>query len=166
MRNNLISKKIEMFVWRATQKLLPVRIELDKRGIDLDTVRCPLCDDDIETVEHSLLFCNNSMDIWNRVFSWWGFGLMTNLSMNEILRGNGPINMTENGKYVWQAVVWVCAYLIWANRNNVVFRGKSWCIPVAINEIQVKSFEWISHRSRGRKFDWLNWLCNPSTYLN
>ncbi|XP_071727806.1 uncharacterized protein [Rutidosis leptorrhynchoides] len=141
MRNNLLPKKIGVFVWRAFQKRLPVRNELDKRGIDLDTVRCPLCDGDIETVDHSLLRCNKSLDIWNRIFSWWGFGSIPNLSMNEILCGDGPNNLTENGKRMWQAVVWVCAYLIWVNRNNVVFRGKGWCIPVAINEIQVKAFE-------------------------
>ncbi|XP_071729272.1 uncharacterized protein [Rutidosis leptorrhynchoides] len=185
MRNKLLPKKIEIFVWRATQKRLPVRNELDKRGIDLDTVRCPLCDSDIETVDHALdtvrcplcdsdietvdhalLLCNKALEIWNRVSSWWGFNLSPTLTLNEILRGNGPSNLTENGKCMWQAVAWVCTYLIWVNRNNVVFRGKGWSTPVAINEIQVKSFEWLSHRSRGRKLDWLTWLCNPDTYLN
>ncbi|XP_071740996.1 uncharacterized protein [Rutidosis leptorrhynchoides] len=128
--NNLVPKKIELFVWRAIRKRLPVRIELDKRGVDLNTVRCPLCDDDLETVEHSFIFCSKVMDIWNRIFSWWGFGPMSNLSINEILRGNGPTQMTLQGKKTWQAVGWVCAYLVWSNRNNVVFRGKGWNTPV------------------------------------
>ncbi|XP_071718124.1 uncharacterized protein [Rutidosis leptorrhynchoides] len=165
LRNNYVPKKIELFVWRATQKRVPVRIELDKRGVDLNTVRCPLCDEDVETVEHSLIFCSKVMDIWNRVFSWWGFGSMSNLSIIEILRGNGPSQMSIHGKKVWQAVEWVCSYLIWSNRNNVVFRGKGWNSPVAVNEIQVKSFDWISHRASGRKFEWLTWLNNPNVCL-
>ncbi|XP_071700634.1 uncharacterized protein [Rutidosis leptorrhynchoides] len=84
MKNNLVPKKIEIFVWRACQKRLPVRIELDKRGIDLNSVRCPLCDDDLETVDHSLIFCKCAMDVWDRVFAWWGFGSMSNLSINEV----------------------------------------------------------------------------------
>ncbi|XP_071713260.1 uncharacterized protein [Rutidosis leptorrhynchoides] len=55
MRNNLIPKKLEIFIWRANLKRLPVLTELDKRGIDVDSVCCPLCDDDIEYVEHSLI---------------------------------------------------------------------------------------------------------------
>ncbi|XP_071695547.1 uncharacterized protein [Rutidosis leptorrhynchoides] len=124
MRNNLIPKKLEIFVWRVTQKRLPVRIELDKRGIHLHTVRCPLCDDDLETVEHSLLFCNNAMEVWNRVYSSWGLGNMNNLSINEILRGKASsASMSCFGSKVWQAVEWVAAYFIWKNRNNMVFRG-------------------------------------------
>ncbi|XP_071708247.1 uncharacterized protein [Rutidosis leptorrhynchoides] len=54
LRNGLVSKKVEVFIWRARLGRIPVRFELDKRGIDLNSVRCPICDGDIETVEHIL----------------------------------------------------------------------------------------------------------------
>ncbi|XP_071700411.1 uncharacterized protein [Rutidosis leptorrhynchoides] len=165
MKNNLVPKKIELFVWRAVQKRLPVRIELDKRGIDLNSVRCSLCDDDLESVDHSLIFCKNAMDVWDRVFAWWDLGSMTNLSINELLRGHGPSSPTSFGSKLWQAVEWVSAYLIWRNRNEKVFRDKCWNPHMALNEIQVKTFEWISKRSRKRKLDWLTWLNDPRSYL-
>ncbi|XP_071738834.1 uncharacterized protein [Rutidosis leptorrhynchoides] len=112
LRNNLVPKKLEIFVWRARQKRLPVMKELDKRGIDLNSVRCPLCDDDLETVDHSLIFCKCAMDVWDRVFDWWGFGSMANFSIDELFRGNGPTSASTLGKKIWQAVEWVCAYLI------------------------------------------------------
>ncbi|XP_071740466.1 uncharacterized protein [Rutidosis leptorrhynchoides] len=135
LRNNLIPKKLEIFVWRAIQRRIPTRIELDKRGIDLHSVRCPLCDEDLESVEHTLIFCKHAFDLWDRVFSWWGFGSMTNLSINEILRGNCSTSTTTLGKKIWQAVEWVTSYLIWKNRNNKVFRDTNWNTPVALNEI-------------------------------
>ncbi|XP_071715003.1 uncharacterized protein [Rutidosis leptorrhynchoides] len=141
MRNNLVPKKLEIFIWRACQKRLPVLFEIDKRGIDLHSVRCLLCDEDLETVEHSLIFCKLSLDIWDRVFAWWGFRNMSNLSLSEILRGKCPLPSSILGTKIWQAVEWVCAYLIWKNRNEKVFRGKSWTAPVALNEIQLKSFD-------------------------
>ncbi|XP_071688820.1 uncharacterized protein [Rutidosis leptorrhynchoides] len=70
LRNNLVPKNIEVFVWRLMKKRLPIRIELDKRGIDLHSVLCPLCDDDCETTDHTVLFCSHAHDIWSRVFSW------------------------------------------------------------------------------------------------
>ncbi|XP_071695695.1 uncharacterized protein [Rutidosis leptorrhynchoides] len=45
LRNNLVPKKVEIFVWRVLLRRLPVRTELDKRGIDLHSVLCPACDD-------------------------------------------------------------------------------------------------------------------------
>ncbi|XP_071687175.1 uncharacterized protein [Rutidosis leptorrhynchoides] len=68
LRNNLVPKKIEIFVWRLMKKRLPVRIELDKRGIDLHSVRCPICDDDLETTDHIILHCPYAHDVWSRIF--------------------------------------------------------------------------------------------------
>ncbi|XP_071718031.1 uncharacterized protein [Rutidosis leptorrhynchoides] len=165
MRNNFVPKKLEVFVWRAVQGRIPVRVELDNRGIDLHSVRCPMCDDDLETASHSLVFCKEAMEVWDKVFAWWGFGNMSNLSLNEICRSNCPSSTSNFGKKLWQAVEWVCSYLIWKNRNNMIFREKKWVSSVGLNEIQIKSFEWISKRSKGRRLDWLTWLNDPSMYL-
>ncbi|XP_071694663.1 uncharacterized protein [Rutidosis leptorrhynchoides] len=165
LRNRLVPKKLEIFVWRAIKKRIPVRCELDKRGIDLHSVRCPLCDDDIETVEHSLIFCKYAMDLWSRVYKWWGLGNFSNFSVNEALQGNNGAATSRLGKKIWQATEWVCAYYLWKNRNNKVFRAKSWPVSVLLNEIQIKAFDWISHRVRGLDLDWLAWLNNPNSYL-
>ncbi|XP_071699529.1 uncharacterized protein [Rutidosis leptorrhynchoides] len=166
LKNNLVPKKLEVFVWRTIKKRLPVRMELDKRGIDLNSLRCPICDDDLESVDHSLIFCKYSLELWNRVCKWWGFNQFGNLSMNENLRGITPKNTSMLGKKIWQAVEWVTTYYIWKNRNNKVFRDKMWTTPTALSEIQVKSFEWISHRVKGKRIEWLSWLNNPDVYLN
>nr|GEW70259.1 RNA-directed DNA polymerase, eukaryota, reverse transcriptase zinc-binding domain protein [Tanacetum cinerariifolium] len=41
--NKLVPKKVNIFMWRALKGRLPVRVELDKRGVDLDSVLCPSC---------------------------------------------------------------------------------------------------------------------------
>ncbi|XP_071688191.1 uncharacterized protein [Rutidosis leptorrhynchoides] len=62
-RVNIIPKKIGLLVWRAKLNRIPVRVELDKRWIDLDSVRCPVCDKDIETVEHIFIQCDFAKDL-------------------------------------------------------------------------------------------------------
>ncbi|GJY83418.1 reverse transcriptase domain, reverse transcriptase zinc-binding domain protein [Tanacetum coccineum] len=64
---NLVPKKVNIFVWRALKKRLPVREELHKRGIDLDTVLCPCCDSVVESCEHSLVMCSMAMGVWEKV---------------------------------------------------------------------------------------------------
>ncbi|XP_071695872.1 uncharacterized protein [Rutidosis leptorrhynchoides] len=164
--NNFVPKKIEIFMWRALKKRLPVRVELDKRGIDLDSIRCPLCDDDLESVDHSIIFCKYALDIWERLFRWWGLGSFSSYSLPEIISEDSNISASTRGSKIWQATKWVCAYFIWKNRNNKTFKGKCAIGPVTLSEIQVMSFEWISKRSKLKNFDWLVWLSNPSHYLN
>ncbi|XP_071715070.1 uncharacterized protein [Rutidosis leptorrhynchoides] len=166
--NNLVPKKIDIFAWRAFKKRLPVKIELGKRGIDLNDVLCPICNDVVESVDHSLILCKHVFDIWERVYKWWNLGNFSSTTIADISNNTGPNHASHScfGKKLWQAVCWNCFYLIWKNRNKMVFQGKSWNTHLTLNEIQAKTFEWITSRSIGRKFDWLVWISNPSLYLS
>ncbi|XP_071688814.1 uncharacterized protein [Rutidosis leptorrhynchoides] len=168
LRNNLVPKKVEVFVWRALLKRIPVRVELDKRGIDLHSVRCPVCNDDMESVDHFLYRCKFTVDIWTRIFKWWNFENLSNLNGSNYLRGISSRSMSSFGKYLWQAVEWACVYLLWKNRNATVFNNKISIAPVLLNDIQIKSFEWISGPLKGKdtSIDWLNWLSNPHVFLH
>ncbi|XP_071713962.1 uncharacterized protein [Rutidosis leptorrhynchoides] len=151
--NKLVPKKIEVFVWRANKKRLPVLVELDKRGIDLHSVRYPLCDNDIETVNHSLILCKHAFDVWCKVFDWWGRGGIPFVNVEDMFTDAGQTN-TCVGKSIWQAVIWSTTYLIWKNRNQKVFSNKSWNTPMALNEIQIKSYEWVAKRCKVKSLDW------------
>ncbi|XP_071704650.1 uncharacterized protein [Rutidosis leptorrhynchoides] len=148
LRNNFIPKKVEIFIWRSRKKRIPTLVELDKRGIDLHSVRCPLCDDEVESVDLALLFCKEVFGIWEKVFKWWGLNVFSSASLFEILQGSSIGNMTTLGSKIWQAVLWSCCYLIWWNRNQMVFNKKCWTTPVALCEIQLKAFEWIGKRCK------------------
>ncbi|XP_071688896.1 uncharacterized protein [Rutidosis leptorrhynchoides] len=63
LRNSLVPKEVGIFVWRALKSRLPFLYELDKREIDLRSVRCPLCDDAIETAQHSIYQCSKCVEI-------------------------------------------------------------------------------------------------------
>ncbi|XP_071699372.1 uncharacterized protein [Rutidosis leptorrhynchoides] len=153
LRNNLVPKKVEIFVWRALKKRIPVRIELDKRGIDLHSVRCPSCDDGLETVEHFFINCRHALDVWIRVCNWWKLVYCSPSNIGDISHGKSPNVMTTLGQKIWQAVEWVCGFYLWKNRNSLVFQNRSWSAPMLLSEIQVKSFEWISCRLKGKNIE-------------
>ncbi|XP_071739750.1 uncharacterized protein [Rutidosis leptorrhynchoides] len=137
----------------CSKKRLPVRIELDKRGIDLHSVCFPLCDDDLESMDHTLTFCNLAQEVWSRVFKWWNRGNFSSFLIKELIRGNTTIDSN-----IWLVVLWVTSYLICKYRNNMVFRGKGCNALVALSEIQAISFDWILQRIKGIKIDWNIWL--------
>lgn len=44
---------------------LPTKLNLSKRGIDISSI-CPMCDNEVKTIAHSLVFCDNARQVWNR----------------------------------------------------------------------------------------------------
>ncbi|XP_071709177.1 uncharacterized protein [Rutidosis leptorrhynchoides] len=163
IRNKLVPKKIEIFAWRSARKRIPTRVALDKKSIDLDSIRCPLCDDDLETIEHTFIFCKFASEIWSKVFNWWKVNNITYLSVDEIFRDTNPYAGSSYIGKVWQAVKWVTCYLIWKNRNAKVFGKTSTSSSMLINEIQCKSYEWFKARSKKYNFDSHIWLTDPSS---
>ncbi|XP_071695843.1 uncharacterized protein [Rutidosis leptorrhynchoides] len=137
---------------------LPVRTELDKRGVDLHSVRCPMCDEDLETAEHTLINCKFAKDVWNRVYKWWNINSVSAHTLSNAFKENCILGTSKSGKYIWQALKWTCGYLLWKNRNSREFKGDSWTVPLAVNEIQIMSFDWIARRIKG---DWMKlWFYN------
>ncbi|XP_071719494.1 uncharacterized protein [Rutidosis leptorrhynchoides] len=163
LRNKLVPKKLEIFVWRTVPKRIPTRVELDKKSIDLDSVRCPMCDEDLETVEHDIIFCKFDSEVWARVFNWWKLGNIIDFSIDEVFKDTRPYSSSIHKSVVWQAVKWVSSYFIWKNRNNKVFGKHSSTSVMLFNEIQCKSYEWFTARSKKYKFDWHTWLIDPAS---
>ncbi|GJV40502.1 RNA-directed DNA polymerase, eukaryota, reverse transcriptase zinc-binding domain protein [Tanacetum coccineum] len=104
MWNNLVPKKVNVFVWCVLKGRLLVRNELDKRGIDLDTLLCPCCDDNVETFNHSLLLCNTAWSVWVKKFQWWDGGNVDVFTIGEIFKHNGFNSQSMENKKWWQVV--------------------------------------------------------------
>ncbi|XP_071739044.1 uncharacterized protein [Rutidosis leptorrhynchoides] len=160
----MLPQKIELFIWRVKQQRIPVKIELDKRGVDLDTVRCPVCNNDLETVEHIFIHCFFAKDLWSRVFRWWKINRKMYTQLEDMFKGIENPSQPTNTSNLWMAIEWVTAYFIWQNCNHTLFQNKKIIGPMALNEVQMKSFEWISRRSRKRSLDWFQWLLDPTVF--
>ena len=60
-----IPEKIKIFLWRVARNLLPTAENLWRKKI-LSTPICRLCNKEVETITHSLLYCKNSHKIWRQ----------------------------------------------------------------------------------------------------
>ncbi|GJS11827.1 putative RNA-directed DNA polymerase [Tanacetum coccineum] len=106
-----------VFSMKGLSKIL-VRVELDKKGIDLDFLLCPLCDNVVESVDHCLVLCEKALTVWDRILGW----------------------------------------------NSKVFKGKLESSSRNFQDIQLKTFEWVSRRSNKGKIDWDQWTTRPQCY--
>ncbi|GJV20039.1 RNA-directed DNA polymerase, eukaryota [Tanacetum coccineum] len=63
--------KINVFVWRARLDRLPTRVNLDRRGVIIYSVLCPLCEAVSEDISHVLFRCDLASHIFRRICRWW-----------------------------------------------------------------------------------------------
>lgn len=69
--NKLLPKKVNISSCRSRNERLPTLVNLDKRGIDLNSTRCPICDDAQEMEFHLFGKCRVAKEVWSNVFEWW-----------------------------------------------------------------------------------------------
>ncbi|XP_071686815.1 uncharacterized protein [Rutidosis leptorrhynchoides] len=164
-RNKYVPQKVFIFSWRVIQLKIPVRSELDKKGIDLHTILCPLCDHHIETIEHALVDCHKVSSIWTQLLDWWNQNNITISNINEAIISDQGFSHNSFGYSLWQATKWIACYIIRKQMNLKVFSCKVWNPAMVISEIQAQSFSWISNRSQKKApIKWHQWLLNPSFY--
>ncbi|GKD80216.1 RNA-directed DNA polymerase, eukaryota, reverse transcriptase zinc-binding domain protein, partial [Tanacetum coccineum] len=114
--NSLVSRKINICVWRASLNRLPSRLNLISRRVSLPSPRCPFCDVENEEIEHCLIKCPTVVPVW----SWWGLATPTYFPSFYIALGNvGSPSCAKTHKVLqW---VFLCAiWSIWKWRNKVV----------------------------------------------
>ncbi|GKC27975.1 RNA-directed DNA polymerase, eukaryota, reverse transcriptase zinc-binding domain protein [Tanacetum coccineum] len=67
--NKYLPSKVNISSWRIKKQRLPTRLNLDKRGVDLHSVRCPICDDDLESENHIFVECIVAKDTWSAILT-------------------------------------------------------------------------------------------------
>ncbi|XP_071715067.1 uncharacterized protein [Rutidosis leptorrhynchoides] len=162
--NRSVPLKVELFVWRAKLHRLPVKLELDKRGLDLGSVLCNICQDSSETTEHILATCPQVKAIWLDFYKWWNFSPPAELNVADLFSSSCSSSLSSIGSKIWEATKWVCGYSIWRYRNLKIFQNQIWDIPSILADIQLSSFKWISGRIKKAQIQWSQWLINPNSY--
>ncbi|GKC45461.1 RNA-directed DNA polymerase, eukaryota, reverse transcriptase zinc-binding domain protein [Tanacetum coccineum] len=89
-------------------------------------------------------------------------GIVNAFSIDEFFSSLGNVNVPVAFTHIWQAVVWTTGYFIWKERNARVFGNKVTITNKIVQDIQLKSFEWIVRRSnKFKEIDWQQWMYDP-----
>ncbi|PWA63870.1 reverse transcriptase domain, Reverse transcriptase zinc-binding domain protein [Artemisia annua] len=91
---------------------------LDLRGIDLDSTRCPVCDDAIETTHHLFIECEISRVLWNSLKIWWGM-MAVPINMESLISWAYHSSLSITLKNCFDVVVQTTFSIIWRYRNSI-----------------------------------------------
>nr|GFC56248.1 RNA-directed DNA polymerase, eukaryota [Tanacetum cinerariifolium] len=60
-----------VFLWRLNLNELPSRVNLDRKGIDVGAILCPICHGDVEQVNHTFFNYKMAKDLWALLANLW-----------------------------------------------------------------------------------------------
>nr|KAJ0226292.1 hypothetical protein LSAT_V11C100045520 [Lactuca sativa] len=66
-----LSPSVNVLAWHSDLDKLPTRSNLANRDLDVPLIQFPLCDSDIENIDHLLFNCHLSKVLCLQVFRWW-----------------------------------------------------------------------------------------------
>ncbi|XP_071699188.1 uncharacterized protein [Rutidosis leptorrhynchoides] len=62
-----LPRKVNIFLWRLRLDSLPVRWNLSAKGIEINSIVCPVCNNGVETRDHLFFDCSVVKDLWQKM---------------------------------------------------------------------------------------------------
>ena len=157
----LYPKKINIFIWRALRDRLPTRWNLSRKGIELDSLNCPICDINIETLNHSLWFCSLASTLWHRIFVWLDINPPSPSNIQDIFSWLDNMRISSANKTILEVICGVVLWSLWHFRNESIFGISPPKRSILFDNIVECSYRWFSSRNNKSCITWNNWMQNP-----
>ncbi|CAJ2675195.1 unnamed protein product [Trifolium pratense] len=155
--------KVIAFSWKLLLNSIPTRQNLAHRGVlqQMDSKLCAICVGVDESSVHLFLHCDFASCIWYEIFRW--LGLVIVLPANLFQCFDSFIGAAVGKKcrkmfrMIWHTIVW----LIWKNRNDVIFSNSSKEVNEVVDDIKQLSWRWSLSRSKINPCMFYEWCMEP-----
>nr|GEX13161.1 RNA-directed DNA polymerase, eukaryota [Tanacetum cinerariifolium] len=94
--------KINVHAWKVSVDGLPIRFNLSRRGVEIESIMCPLCDRHAESSSHLFFSCKVFCDAMRQVSRWWELDFRELHSYEEWLEWLLSIRLSSNLKKVFE----------------------------------------------------------------
>ncbi|GJT96134.1 RNA-directed DNA polymerase, eukaryota [Tanacetum coccineum] len=152
--------KVNVLAWKIKLDNLPTRLNISRRGMDIDSILCPTCDKAVESTRHIFFTCQIARGILHLITSWWNIPYMEVSSYEEWLVWILSLRLSIKHKRIFEGVCYVTWWHIWNFRNKTIFGSESPSKAAIFDEVQSRSFYWCRYRCKAY-FSWIEWLKNP-----
>ncbi|GKA69480.1 RNA-directed DNA polymerase, eukaryota, reverse transcriptase zinc-binding domain protein [Tanacetum coccineum] len=164
--NKCIPIKVNIFLWRLGLNKLPSKINLQRKGIDVGSVLCPICQDDVESVNHLFFNCDMAKHLWNLLAKWWDLDIPVCANILEWYSWLDSLRASTKVRTFLEGVGGTLLWSIWSFRNRLVFSSPPPKKALLWDSVVSQSYLWISSRNPKSKFSWIGWLHNPVIFID
>lgn len=159
--NRSIPIKVNVFMWRAMLNKLPTRVNLDRKGIEVDSLLCHICHEDVETVNHIFFTCDLAKVLWALLAKWWELDVPFCASISDWLSWIDSLSISSKARVFLDGVGAALMWSLWSFRNRLIFSTPPPKKSLIWDSIVSYSFLWISSRNPKTAISWVGWVRNP-----
>ncbi|GJZ38047.1 RNA-directed DNA polymerase, eukaryota, reverse transcriptase zinc-binding domain protein, partial [Tanacetum coccineum] len=152
--------KINVLAWKIKMDALPSRFNISRRGIDISSLTCPICDAGIETTDHLFFSCLMAKQITHKIATWWEFDQVDTNNYTDWSSWLASLRLPFNHKVMLEGIFYVMWWNIWTYRNKMIFEDKAPLKSSIFDIVVLNSFHWCKSRSKA-SFSWNDWFKNP-----
>ncbi|GJR05390.1 RNA-directed DNA polymerase, eukaryota [Tanacetum coccineum] len=122
--NKCVPIKVNILAWKIKIEALPTRFNISRRGIDIDSILCPICECGVESARHVFFSCSLVRQIVRKVCSWWDIMHIDVNSYVEWVNWMNSLRLKSKSKLMIEGVFYVVWWHIWLYRNKLLFETK------------------------------------------
>ncbi|GJR88484.1 RNA-directed DNA polymerase, eukaryota, reverse transcriptase zinc-binding domain protein [Tanacetum coccineum] len=152
--------KVNILAWKIRSDALPTRINISRRGIDIQSISCPICENGVESSEHLFFSCNMIREIGSKIARWWNINYDEVSSYEEWKTWLISCRMETKLKQMFEGVWYSLWWCVWSYRNKLLFDDKTPMKAIIFDNVISSSFYWCKSRCKA-SFGWNEWLKNP-----
>ncbi|KAL4565096.1 hypothetical protein LXL04_029180 [Taraxacum kok-saghyz] len=149
-----VPKKVNCFAWRIMLNRIPTKDNLLKRGVNVGSILCTVCEQSHEEVDHLLFACKFAKEIWAWLIRWSGFGLPMPANFGDLCNYGETMKTEKWKRKLFWALTYGAMWSIWGARNDLVFKNKRLTPMRTADDIQLNTFNWIKHRTNRSSLNW------------
>ncbi|GJU45554.1 RNA-directed DNA polymerase, eukaryota, reverse transcriptase zinc-binding domain protein [Tanacetum coccineum] len=101
--------KVNVHAWRVKLDCLPTRINIFRRGMEIESIICPMCGEAAESSRHIFFSCHIAREILRKISRWWDVSYMELSSYEEWLDWIFNIRISVKHKQILEGV----CYAMW-----------------------------------------------------
>nr|GFA84586.1 RNA-directed DNA polymerase, eukaryota [Tanacetum cinerariifolium] len=103
--------KVNIMAWKIKTNALPTRFNLSRRGMDIETITCPICNGGVEKTSNLFFQCDMAKQLMRKISSWWNIDESVASSYEEWCDWMESIRMQNKMKGMLEGV---CYGLWWS----------------------------------------------------
>ncbi|XP_028106799.1 uncharacterized protein LOC114305857 [Camellia sinensis] len=142
--NNFAPPKVKFFGWLAWLSKVKTSSFLYRIGILTGSANlsCVFCHEEVETVEHILLYCPFVWLLWSDIIHWWGLQWVIPGSVHGLLEWWSGCRMQKFEKKIWMVISLGTLWSTWKHRNDCVFNGSQPNLEALCELVKVRVAMW------------------------
>ncbi|GJU67009.1 RNA-directed DNA polymerase, eukaryota [Tanacetum coccineum] len=96
--------KVNVHAWKIKLDCLPTRLNISRRGMDIESILCPMCGKAVESSRHLFFTCRLTSEIMRKISHLWDIGYMETTSYEEWLDWIVNLRMSLKHKRIFEDV--------------------------------------------------------------